>query len=155
MKYFILSLSIILSINFGFSQNGITAVGGDISGSGGNIAYSIGQVNYTTNFSTSGSSSQGVQQTYQISTNDLAEYEGSNLFSVFPNPTSDFLILQVDNNFKSLNFELSDINGKIIFKEIIKSPTTPISLINQPSATYFLNVIDGSNQIQSFKIIKN
>ncbi len=148
-------IAAIFLANAVFSQEAITAAGGDFSGSGGNIAYSVGQVHYTTNFSTSGSSSQGVQQTYQISTNDLAEYEGSNLFSVFPNPTSDFLILQVDNNFKSLNFELSDINGKIIFKEIIKSLTTPISLINQPSATYFLKVIDGSNRIQSFKIIKN
>jgi hypothetical protein len=155
MKYFILSLSIILSINYVFSQNGITAVGGDFSGSGGIVAFSIGQVFYTTNNSTTTSSAQGVQQTYQISTNDIQEANISNLCSVFPNPTADFLILQLGLYENSLRFELSDENGKIIYNELIKNSKTEINMISQPKATYFLRVLEGSEQIQTFKIIKN
>jgi len=155
MKYFNLSLFVILSINFGFSQESPTAVGGDFSGSGGNVAFSIGQVFYITTNSTTNSSAQGVQQTYQISTNDIQEAIISNLCSVFPNPTADFLILQLGLYENSLRFELSDENGKIICNELIKNSKTEINMISQPKATYFLRVLKGSKQIQTFKIIKN
>ena len=92
---------------------------------------------------------------HSISTNDIQEANISNLCSVFPNPTADFLILQLGLYENSLRFELSDENGKIIYNELIKNSKTEINMISQPKATYFLRVLEGSEQIQTFKIIKN
>ena len=49
------------------AQQATTATGGNASGSGGTVAYSVGQIFYTTNTGTTGSEAQGVQQPYEIS----------------------------------------------------------------------------------------
>lgn len=48
-----------------------TTTGGDAIGSGGTVAYSVGQVVYTTNTDASGTVNQGVQQAYEIFTLDV------------------------------------------------------------------------------------
>lgn len=61
----------LLLLGFGITtaqaQQATTATGGNASGSGGPVAYSVGQVVYTTNTSSNGSVAQGVQQPYEIS----------------------------------------------------------------------------------------
>jgi hypothetical protein len=136
-----------------FSQEAITAAGGDFSGSGGNIAYSVGQVNYTTNFSTSGSSSQGVQQTYQISTNDLAEYEGSNLFSVFPNPTSDFFNLKSNKNLIGSKYEILDNLGRIVLTGVLLNENQIVDMTELSRGIYNLQVMGASSKTLNF--VKN
>ena len=50
------------------AQQTIPAAGHDISGSGGSVSYTIGQLVYTTNIGANNSLAQGVQQVYEIST---------------------------------------------------------------------------------------
>jgi hypothetical protein len=47
------------------AQQATTAAGGNATGSGGSVAYSVGQIVYTTHTGTTGSVAQGVQQTYE------------------------------------------------------------------------------------------
>ena len=49
------------------AQETIPAIGGNASGSGGSVSYSVGQAVYTTNTGTNGSVPQGVQQPFEIS----------------------------------------------------------------------------------------
>ena len=73
---------------------------------------------------------------------------------VFPNPTSDFLTLQV-NNPKGLFYILYSPEGKILESKSLVSDITNISLGKFPPSTYILNVVDKKNsQIQSYIIIK-
>jgi hypothetical protein len=44
------------------AQETITTSGGNASGSGGSVSFTVGQVAYTTNTSSAGTVSQGVQQ---------------------------------------------------------------------------------------------
>jgi hypothetical protein len=69
------------------AQESINASGGDALGSGGSTAYSIGQVVYTINTSSSGTSEQGVQHAYEIYSVGIKETEVNIFLSVFPNPT--------------------------------------------------------------------
>ncbi len=46
------------------AQEATLASGGNATGSGGSVSYSVGQVVYTTNIGTTGSVAQGVQQAY-------------------------------------------------------------------------------------------
>jgi hypothetical protein len=139
------------------AQFSVNSTGGDASGSGGSVAFSIGQVVYTTNTTNSGSIAQGVQHSYQI--NSLGINESTLKFSItaFPNPTSENLILNmVDYNNEKLTFALIDIRGKAIINEKIISHQTKINMTNLPSATYFIDIVNEANEIiQSFKIIKN
>jgi hypothetical protein len=154
------TLSLIL-LGFGLTtvnaQQATTASGGNASGSGGTIAYSLGQVVYITNTGAAGSVAQGVQQAYEISiTTGLVNTEISLNIQVFPNPTSDFIQLKVESEkLQDLSYQLIDLNGKLIEDKKITCTAENIHTENLPSATYFLKVINNNNEVKIFKIIKN
>ena len=153
----IIMFSLISAITGVKAQQGFTAAGGGASGSGGNAAYSVGQIVYTTNTGAGGSVAQGVQQPYEISiVLGLEDHQISLNMKVYPNPTSDFLILNVGNfELSTLNFELFDVSGKLLESKKITSSTETISMENLPSSTYFLKVTSNNEEVKTFKIIKN
>jgi hypothetical protein len=79
------------------AQESVNASGGDATGTSGTVAYSVGQVVYTSNTGSTGSVAQGVQQSYEIFMVGIKETELNISLSVFPNPTSDNLTLQISN----------------------------------------------------------
>jgi hypothetical protein len=140
-----------------FAQESSNSAGGDASGVGGSVAYSIGQVVYTTNEGTSGSVAQGVQHTYEIFSVGIDESELTISLNVYPNPTEDNLILEInDFSNKKLMYQLTDIQGKLLFDGQIIEAQTILDLSGLAPATYFVDVLSlDNNRIQSFKIIKN
>ena len=158
MKHKKIKLSVLL-LGIGITaqaQQVTTATGGDASGSGGTVAYSVGQVVYTTNTDASGTVSQGVQQPYEIFTVGIKETELNILLSVFPNPTAYNLTLQIsDYNNEKLSYQLFDMQGKLLNNGQVTAQQVQINTANLPPATYFINVVNQENKkIQSFKIIK-
>ena len=131
-----------LSVNAQTAHQVLSATGGDATGSGGTVAYSVGQIVYTTNTGTNGSVAQGVQQPYEISIVLGIEDNSINLgLSAYPNPTANFLTLDVGNaELSTLNFQLYDISGKLIESRKIISSSETIAMENLPTATYFLKV---------------
>lgn len=89
------------------AQQATTAAGGDASGSGGTVAFSVGQVVYTANTGTSGTISQGVQQAYTMSIVAIHETDVNISLSVFPNPTDGNLTLHVSGlNDEAMSYQL-------------------------------------------------
>ncbi|MDP2386351.1 MAG: T9SS type A sorting domain-containing protein [Bacteroidota bacterium] len=162
MKFKKIVVSVILLSGFGLcklqAQDVVPATGSTASGSGGTVSYSVGQVVYTSNSGSNGSVAQGVQQPYEISVViGLADAVDISLsFSVYPNPTTDFLKLNT-GNYKSQNllYQLSDMNGKILESKKTQPVETTISMLNNASGIYFLKVMDNNNELKTFKIIKN
>lgn len=148
---------------FGFgtttqAQNTISALGGNASGSGGSASYSVGQVVYQTHTGTNGTVAQGVQQAYEISVvTDIKEAKGINLsVSAYPNPTTDYLILSIDEfEISNLSYQLYDLQGNLLQNEKITGNQTSIVMGNLVPATYFVKVIQGQREVKIFKIIKN
>ncbi|MDA3912025.1 MAG: T9SS type A sorting domain-containing protein [Bacteroidales bacterium] len=156
-----LKLSAILLLGLGLTglqaQEAISASGGNASGSGGTASYSVGQIVYTTNTGTNGSVAQGVQQPFEISVvTGLEEAKGINLsVSAYPNPTTDFLNLKVENyDNANLSYQLFDISGKLLETKNITGNQTSIVMSNLVPATYFVKVILGNKEVKTFKIIK-
>jgi len=159
-KKVILSAALFLGLGLAglHAQEAIPAAGGNALGNGGSVSYSVGQVVYTTSTGINGSVAQGVQQPYEISiVTGLEEAKGITLqCSAYPNPTSDMLTLKVVNfQLSTLNFQLYDINGKILENRRIEGDETRIDMTNLVIATYFLRVVQGSKEVKIFKIIKN
>jgi|TARA_B110000908_G_scaffold153261_1_gene189611 hypothetical protein len=159
MKHKKIKLSVLL-LGIGITaqaQQATTASGGDASGSGGTVAYSVGQVVYTSNTDASGTVCQGVQQAYEIFTVGIKETKLNISLSVFPNPTSANLTLQIsDYNNEKLSYQLFDVQGKLLNNGQVTAQQTQINTTSLPPATYFINVVDQENKnVQSFKIIKN
>jgi hypothetical protein len=140
------------------AQESPTATGGNASGSTGSLSYSVGQVVYQTYTGISGSVAQGVQQPFEISViTGIEEAKGISLMiSAYPNPTTDFLTLKVENfELSNLHFQLFDMNGKLLQNEKITGNETNIAMSNLVPATYFVKVIQGKKEVKTFKIIKN
>ncbi len=125
------------------------------------MSYTVGQVVYTTNTGTNGSVAQGVQQPFEISVvTGIEEAKGITLqCSAYPNPTTDFLTLKVDAStslsIQSMEYQLFDINGKLLENKKVEDDETSIVMSNLVPATYFLKIIQNNKEIKTFKIIKN
>jgi hypothetical protein len=139
------------------AQQANPAAGGDATGSGGSVAYSVGQIVYTTHTGTTGSVAQGVQQPYEISVvlgveNSLIDLD----ISAYPNPTTQNLTLSIGNDIsETLHFQLCDLSGKIIERRKISNRTETIHMENLATGPYFLKVSNANNEVKIFKIIKN
>ncbi len=67
LKTFLCLLVVItLGISSLLAQQTIPASGGDATGSGGSVSYSVGQVFYHTHSAAAGSVAEGVQQPFEI-----------------------------------------------------------------------------------------
>lgn len=160
MKTPLIALTAICIFGFGTAiqaQNTIPAAGGNASGSGGSVNYTIGQVVYTTNTGTNGTVAQGVQQPYEISVVTAIKNTGEIILEclVFPNPTRGEIKLVVrTKDFENLRFQLYDMNGIRIQDKKVDSEETEIIMDSLSSSTYFLKVLSGNKEIKTFKIIK-
>jgi hypothetical protein len=147
----------LLSVSLAQAQESSNASGGDAIGSGGTIAYSVGQIVYTSNTGVTGTVNQGVQQAYEIFTVGIKETELNISLSVFPNPIVDNLTLQISvYNNEKLSYQLFDMQGKLLKNGQVTEQQTQISTASLPPATYLIHVVNQENKkVQSFKIIKN
>ena len=140
------------------AQSTIPATGGNATGTEGSVSYTVGQITYQTISGTNGIVAQGVQQPYEISVvTALEEAKDISLIcSVYPNPTTNFLILKVgDNENANFSYWLYGVNGNLIETKRILANETQISMGNQVSGTYFLKITSGNKEIKTFKIVKN
>ena len=140
------------------AQDAMHAAGGDASGSGGSASYSIGQVFFNVHTSAEGSVIEGVQQPYEISIvtgTDEADDIALN-YRAYPNPTTGFLVLKVENSGEhNLQYQLVETNGSIILQDKITGNDCTVPMERYKAGTYYLNVISGDKKVMTFKIIKN
>lgn len=162
MRYKKFKLSAVLLFFLGLTglqaQESINTSGSNVSGEGGSVSYSIGQIVYTTNTGTSGFVVQGVQQPFEISViTGLEEAKVINLsVSAYPNPTTGYLTLSFGEfDISNLSYQLYDLNGKLLRNEKPSGYKTQINMSNYVPATYFVKIISGNQSIKTFKIIKN
>jgi spore coat protein U-like protein len=155
-KKLVFLLALVLVANLATAQESTNVSGGNATGSGGSVSYSVGQVVYTTNTGSSGSVAQGVQHAYEISVVAVKDATLNISLNAFPNPTVDVLTLQISNyNNEKLMYQLYDLNGKLISSEQIIASQTQINTATLHTAAYFIDVLNQENKkVQSFKILK-
>ena len=140
------------------AQQVIPATGGESSGAGGTLSFTVGQINYFTLTSEAGTAFQGIQQPLEILV--LTGIEGDEDISpectVYPNPATEILILRIrSDRFENLTYQLIDLKGKTIESREIQGTETWISLKPYLPGTYFLKVTEGPIEKKTFKIIKS
>lgn len=161
MKKVIIFLFVFLiSFNI-FSQSAKSEVissGGEFyENSNNSLSWTIGEVVVETTKSANNILTQGFQQpSYSLSTikeNINSEFE----ILAYPNPTSDFLNLEIKTDNKSYDIELEiiDISGKVVLNQKIKESISKINLSNFSKGTYLLKVFSKEiGEINVYKIQK-
>ena len=138
------------------AQTTVHTSGGDASGSGGKISYSVGQMIFTTHKGTNGSIEQGVQHAYDIISGINDAKFITLQCSAYPNPTNDFLTLKIEVQAKmQFMVSLFDPNGKLLLNRQTDASETIIPMEKLVPGTYFLKVYDSKKVIKTFKIVKN
>lgn len=74
-------------------------------------------------------------------------------FSIYPNPSNGIFVVEANSNVSSLNTEIYDMSGKLVFKRDFKGNKAQIDLSHYPKGTYILKTIDNHSQRQSVKLM--
>ena len=156
MKKLNLTLFFACVLQLSYSQETVPSTGGDATGTGGTSSFTVGQVFYTTNASSTGSISQGVQQAFEFQTLSNPELTTVQLTAViYPNPTTDYVVLKItDTALENLKYTLFDLNGKTIASKKITTTSTQIIMKNSSIGMYLLKLTKKNQPLKTFKIIK-
>jgi hypothetical protein len=152
----ILLACFLLSIQLIYSQEAVSASGGEATGSGGTSSYTVGQLLYSTNTGSNVSIIQGVQQSIELLTLSNLELTALTLSAVtYPNPTSDYIVLALRNSqLTDLSYVICDLQGRIVRKGSVQQQDTTIAMQTLAIGAYILKVNQDNHALKSFKIIK-
>lgn len=153
LSFFILMLSVSM---FSLSaQSANVATGGEATGTGGTVSFSVGQVAVQTAGNGETTLIEGVQQPYEISVSGVDNYPDITLnANLYPNPTMGNLQLTMNNEQLNGEARVFDSNGKFLFMKKIEGTTTELNLSDYSVGTYFVNVFNGKQMLKSFKVVK-
>lgn len=138
------------------AQETVVVSGGNASGSGGSISYSVGQTIQNTISGSNGSAIQGIQFYFESETLSIIDLSSNLEISTYPNPTSSILNLKVEGlrNLK-LSYKLYNLLGVTLANGSITQINNRINVEDLPSATYILQITDENSTVKTFKITKN
>ena len=156
MRTIPLMLSFVISISL-CAQSSVNSAGAEAAGQGGSLSYSVGQVVYSSSSSIAGAVSSGVQQVYEVSIATQVSETISNIESnIYPNPTTDFLMLNVPEIEENYIYQVTDINGKQLNTGPINNIQTSLDFSSYVVGTYFIKLSGQANSnIKTFQVIKN
>lgn len=156
MKKHLLCTGVLLS-GVAFGQQNTVASGGEASGSGGTVSYSIGQIDYSSASGADGNINQGVQQPFEIFSVGLADVQFDISATLFPNPAVNQVVLSIEawENYKNPSFRLTDEQGRIVQQGTINQQETAVQISHLANACYYLNVLVDDQLVKSFKLVKS
>jgi hypothetical protein len=142
-----------------WSQQSVHTAGGDASGLGGSVSYSIGQVAYTSVSSDDGQVSQGVQQSNLVIMVGQNEPDPEITIGFYPNPVQDEAFLQLAQGHNEIGsqrllFLMYTMYGTLIQQKEIVRETTIVPMDNFPEGMYILKVVRNHATIKTFKVVK-
>ena len=149
---------LILDQNILLAQETVPVSGGSVLGTGGSGYYSVGQMVFSEIAGKNGNVLHGIQQPFEIIIEKHIDpsFQISLNCSVYPNPTSDFVVLKIDNDkFSQMAYEIIDMNGKLIEQNTIINRETKIDFSQYILASYLLKVKHFNKDVVTYKIVKN
>lgn len=161
MKKIIFSISILLIFTYiansqSISLQVVASAGGYSSTDAGSIAWTLGEPVVETYSNSEIILTQGFNQPFFSIETFVEENSANNIkINLFPNPASDFVIIDAPEEVIDGNFSLYTIDGKIVTTKNITSDKTKIDLKGFLKSSYILKIYDKKgNAMKSFKIQK-
>ena len=138
------------------AQKVISANGGTATAAGTEVSWTIGEPVIATVSDGTTTLTQGFHQSKLMVTavNDI-QITGVEI-KVYPNPTSDFVIIHFNKLIDHLTYWLFDFNGKIIEQKNISGNDIKVNMTNCAEGSYLLRISYKKKQpLQTFKIMKH
>jgi hypothetical protein len=154
-KIIILPFFILLSVWLS-AQEVISTAGQTQSISGYEISWTLGEPVIATVTAGTTVLTQGFHQS-KLTVTAIDEFPASDFeVTVFPNPTSDFVIVHLVPTTINAGLSLFEFSGKLLQQHLITESDTRVNLSGYASGTYILKLYQkDKTPVQSFKIIKH
>ncbi len=140
-----------------FAQANVVGAGGNVNAAEGTVSYTIGQP-VTNHLDSPGHSlNEGLQQPYELFVvSTYTDLETGLSAEVFPNPTSDYLILRMlsSQNKSATRYAITDINGMPMASKDFEETEINIPMKEFTPGTYILTLFNAKKPVHQFKIIK-
>ncbi len=155
MKKPIIAFLFLIFFQVAVAQEVVSSAGTTQQAAGYEISWTLGEAVIETFTSGSDILTQGFHQTKLVVTAiDKPGLLISEL-KVYPNPTSDFVMIHFNSELPDKQYSLFDMTGKMLEFNSIPETDTKIDVSSLASGTYLLHIIaNKTNHIQSFKIVK-
>ncbi len=119
-----------------------------------------GSTNQTLAVDTFGTFYVTVEDTNGCSASDtvVVAYAVSNSYAVlgdvriYPNPTSGIFYIEVPNNSGDVELTISDITGKVVVRNVVRTSKVSIDLSKYNKGLYFVKLVSG-NDVEVYKVI--
>ncbi|MFY7708144.1 MAG: T9SS type A sorting domain-containing protein [Flavobacteriales bacterium] len=144
---------LVLCSTYSNAQFATLAGGGEGSGPGGTVSFSVGQLVVESTEDSEGSISPGVQQTYESNEVYINEVY-LHTVKVFPNPTTHLIQLTFDKPFNG-TLKVYDMNARIVLEQRVNEITKIIDVQSWSAGTYLIFLADEKSIFSIHQIIKN
>ena len=133
------------------AQETNVASGGNLSGSGGSVTYSVGQVMNSAEFVNT-----SIQKPSEVDVlQNVDEIKATWKISTFPNPSNGLFVLTIEDvTTEELSYEVLDLLGEVVDTGDIVGTETSIDLSHLTASTYVLAIIHEDKEIKNLKLIK-
>lgn len=137
------------------AQEVISSGGETQTAAGTEVSWTIGEPVTETVSAATIVLTQGFQQSGLVVTAVSDPVSAEFDVQVFPNPTSEFVTIQLNTFKKVKDYGLFDETGRLLENKIILSEATKVDFKNRPAGTYFMKIQLHSGQpVQTFKIVR-
>jgi len=121
----------------------------------GSISFIIGNLVTTTYTGTNTVLTPAIQQTNLSITKVQTMQDIDFDISIYPNPVNEFVRLKIKrDNLIGMNYQLYDINGKLLQKAPLEGNETLIPFNRLLPSTYFIKVMEGKRELETFRVVK-
>jgi len=135
------------------AQSSPVCSGGEGSGPGGTISFSVGQLVVESTTDSEGSISPGVQQSYESASVYVNESLFDNTLVLYPNPTTQFLHLDFGKIFTG-QVMVFDAAGNVILNQNVNTMECRIDASGWSSGLYMVHVIKDNESAAIHSVLK-
>ena len=140
------------------AQEVIASAGAEVESSGGSMSYTIGEMVVTSTVGTEGGLTQGYQQGFLTPT-AIDEIPAELELSLYPNPASDFIIIESKSLADFEQITMYDMAGKLIWSQNGNSSVDnriTVDFKGHAAGNYIIRLADSDkNQSYSYSVIKS
>lgn len=136
------------------AQERSVASGGEASGTGGTVSYTIGLPDFQTYSGSNGTISGGVQQAYELLSVNVDEWDKDFILKLYPNPVTDCLVIEIPETDSDLSYHIISTEGKLVKSGKISDIKTSIDVNTLVSEGYFIEIRKNNQPVRHYQFIK-
>lgn len=138
-----------------YAQQNTVATGGNATGSNGSVSFTVGQIDYRSVSGTDANLNEGVQQPFEFFDPDAGLEEQQLNISLYPNPSNDFVIVNIPDWNPDMNYQLTDAKGSLVRNGTISDIETMLDMRELSAGSYHLHLTALNQTLRTLQIIKN